>query len=196
VTAAPASRPLTPRAAAVVAAARRVLERDGRDGLTMRTLADELEIKAPSLYKHVAGKAAIEAVLVEAAMTEMGTALRAAVRDHDPGDEAPVPALLTAYRTVARAGPSLYRLATHGPLDRAALAPGLEDWAGEPFLLATGEPYLAQALWAFAHGTAVLEIDGRFLPGSDLDRTWAEGAAAFAEAAGAVRAGADQDDRR
>jgi AcrR family transcriptional regulator len=193
VTAAPAARPLTPRAAAVVTAARRVLERDGRDGLTMRTLADELEIKAPSLYKHVAGKAAIEAVLVELALTEMGAALHAAVRD--PGEGGPVRALLAAYRAVARADPNLYRLATAGPLDRAALAPGLEDWAGEPFLLATGEPYLAQALWAFAHGTAVLEVDGRFLPGSDLDRTWAEGAAAF-EAAGALRTPAGQDDRR
>ncbi len=192
--AAPASRPLTPRAAAVVTAARQVLEREGRDGLTMRTLADELDIKAPSLYKHLAGKAAIEAVLVEVALTEMGTALHAAVRD--PGDDGRVQALLDAYRAVARADPNLYRLATAGPLDRAALAPGLEDWAGEPFLLATGEPYLAQALWAFAHGTAVLEIDGRFLPGSDLDRTWAEGAAAFAEAAAALRARADQDDRR
>jgi AcrR family transcriptional regulator len=178
----------------VVTAARRVLERDGRDGLTMRTLADELEIKAPSLYKHVAGKAAIEAVLVEVALTEMGTALHAAVRE--PGDDGPVQALLDAYRAVARADPNLYRLATAGPLDRATIAAGLEDWAGEPFLLATGEPYLAQALWAFAHGTAVLEIDGRFLPGSDLDRTWAEGAAAFAEAAAALRARADQDDRR
>ena len=39
----------------VVAAARQVLERDGRDGLTMSAAA-ELGIRAPSLYKHVAGR--------------------------------------------------------------------------------------------------------------------------------------------
>ena len=68
-----------------------------------------------------------------------------------------------------------------GPdLPRAELTPGLENWAGEPFFRATGEPQRAQALWAFAHGMVVLEIDHRFLPGSDLDRTWRAGATAFA----------------
>ena len=43
----------------------------------------------------------------------------------------------------------------------------------------TGEPHRAQALWSFAHGMVILELDGRFPAGSDLDRTWAEGAAAF-----------------
>ena len=57
---------------------------------------------------------------------------------------------------------------------------GLEDWAGEPFLLATGDSHRAQALWSFAHGMVILEIDGRFPEHSDLDRTWRAGAAAFA----------------
>lgn len=182
---APASRPLPPRAAEVVAVARRVLERDGRDGLTMRSLADEMAIKAPSLYKHVAGKGAVEISLIEVALAEIGAALHAAVRRGGGGAggaggaSGPVPAVLTAYRAYARTNPNLYRLATAGPIPRDRLTPGLEDWAGEPFLLATGDPHRAQALWAFAHGTAVLELDTRFLPGSDLDRTWAAGAAAF-----------------
>ena len=52
-------------------------------------------------------------------------------------------------------------------------------WAGEPFRLATGDPYRGQALWAFAHGMVVLEIDRRFADATHLDTTWAEGAAAF-----------------
>jgi hypothetical protein len=75
---------------------------------------------------------------------------------------------------------NVYRLSASGTLDRAALPPGLEDWAGEPFLLATGDPHRAQALWSFAHGMVILEIDGRFPDGSDLDRTWRAGAAVFA----------------
>ncbi|MHB1887370.1 MAG: TetR family transcriptional regulator, partial [Acidimicrobiales bacterium] len=59
------------------------------------------------------------------------------------------------------------------------LLPGLEAWAGEPFYLVMGEPYLAQALWAFAHGTMILELDRRFFEGSDLDLTWRAGAEAF-----------------
>lgn len=164
----------TARVAEVVAAARRVLERDGPDGLTMRSVADELGIKAPSLYKHVAGKAAIEVELIADALHEIGAVLHAAL---DGGSTAE---LLAAYRRHALAHPEMYRLATRGRLPRDELPPGLEDWAGEPFFTVTGEPHRAQALWSFAHGMVVLELDGRFPEGSDLDRTWAEGAAAFA----------------
>jgi AcrR family transcriptional regulator len=166
------------RADDVVAAARLVLERDGAGGLTMRSVADELGIRAPSLYKHVAGKGAIEVMLIEAALREMGESLHAALQR--PGRAGAVAELLRAYRRHALAHPNLYRLATAGPLARRKLEPGLEDWAGEPFLLVTGDPYRAQALWAFTHGMVILELDGRFPNGSDLDRTWARGAAAFA----------------
>ena len=72
-----------------------------------------------------------------------------------------------------------YWVTTSSSFPRRSVLTGLEDWAGQPFFLATGEPYLAQALWAFAHGTAILELDGRFLPGSDLESTWLAGAGAF-----------------
>ena len=90
--------------------------------------------------------------------------------------------LLTTYRDVARAHPNLYRLATVGRLRRDDLVPGLEDWAGAPFFLVAGDPYLAQAMWSAAHGMVILELDGRYPPDSDLDRTWREAAAAFAAA--------------
>ncbi len=157
--------------------ARRVLERDGADALTMRRLADDLDIRAPSIYKHLAGKHAIEVALIELAFAENGQALRAAIAD--PDADTAIPDLLYAYRRLGVDQPNLYRLATEGTLPRAELSPGLEDWAGEPFFLVTHEPHLAQALWSFAHGMVILEIDGRYPEGSDLDRTWAAGAAAF-----------------
>lgn len=171
----PALTPLTPRAAEIVSAARALLEEDGREALTMRELAARIGIRAPSLYKHFRDKEGVEAALIERGLAESGAAMRAALEDEDP-----VAAVLGAYRGYARANPHLYRLATSGPLPRKRLAAGLEDWAGEPFYLATGEPYLAQALFSFAHGVVIMEIDGRFPAGSDLDRTWAEGARAFA----------------
>jgi AcrR family transcriptional regulator len=166
------------RADEVVAAARLVLERDGAQGLTMRSVAAELGIRAPSLYKHVDGKAAIEIVLIDAAFEEIGRSLHDALRQ--PGRRTPLEALLAAYRRHALTHPNLYRLATAGRLPRPHLTPGLEDWAGEPFLTVAGDPHRAQALWAYAHGMVILELDGRFPDGSDLDRTWREGAAAFA----------------
>lgn len=173
------------RADDIVAAARLVLERDGPDGLTMQAVADVLGIKAPSLYKHVAGKSAIEVALISAVLVEMGGALHAAVARAAADDERrPVESLLRVYRREALAHPNLYRLATAGRLPREQLPPGLEDWAGEPFFLVTGDPYRAQALWSFAHGMVILELDGRFPDDSDLDVTWAEGAAAFSRSPG------------
>lgn len=175
----PPIRVLSPRAHEIAATARMVLEAEGSEAVTMRRLAAELGIRAPSLYKHFASKQAVETVLIDAALHEVGILGHRAVAE--AGDEGPVVALLRAYRSYGIAHPHLYRLVTNGHLHRDDLTPGLESWAGTPWFLATGEPYCAQALWAFAHGTVSLEIDQRFLDGSDLDRTWAAGGAAFSD---------------
>ena len=177
---APGPRPLGPRATEIVAAARRLLEDEGAEALTMRRLGEELDVKAPSLYKHVSGKAAIEDVLVEQAFAELGAELRAAIDGLTPA--AAVEPLLQTYRRVGLAHPNLYRLATVGALRRDDLVPGLEDWSGEPFLLVMGEAYLAQVAWSAAHGMVTLELDGRYPPDTDLERSWAVAVAAFSAA--------------
>src|SRR5690606_37964130 len=78
----------TGRSGDVVAAARTVLERDGAPDLTMQAVADELGIKAPSLYKHVASKAAIEIELISATLAEVGETLHAALDRADRADRA------------------------------------------------------------------------------------------------------------
>jgi AcrR family transcriptional regulator len=161
----------------IVSAARQVLEAGGRDALTMRRVADELGIQAPSLYKHFASKAELELALLTDALVEIGEASHKAVRLG--GDEPALEALLATYRRYSLAHPHLYRLATAGPLAREGLPPGLEEWAGNPWYVVTGDPILAQALWSFAHGMVILELDGRYPPGSDLDTTWAAGVRAF-----------------
>ena len=40
---------------------------------------------------------------------------------------------------------------------------------------AGGDANLARALWAFAHGTAILELSQRFPPDADLDAAWRRG---------------------
>jgi AcrR family transcriptional regulator len=175
---APPGRPLTPRAAEIIAAAHAVLEAEGRQALTMRRLADVLGIRAPSIYKHLPSKQAVEAALIDQAFAGIGEVLHRAAQDSARGMA--VAGLLAGYRAHGLAHPNLYRLATSGPLPRHLLTPGLEDWAGEPFFLVTGEPHRAQALWSFAHGMVILELDGRFPDGSALDRTWTAGATAFA----------------
>jgi AcrR family transcriptional regulator len=147
----------------------------------MRRLGEELGIRAPSLYKHFADKQAVETALIDLALFEVGDVGHRVVAETPPGPR--VAALLHAYREFCVAHPELYRLATSGPIDRAALTPGLEDWAGSPWFLAVGDPYLAQALWSFAHGMVILEIDGRYADPGTLPASWAAGAAAFTAAA-------------
>jgi AcrR family transcriptional regulator len=179
------------RVAEIVAAARRVLEDGGRDALTMRRVADELGIQAPSLYKHFGSKADLEAALLADAMIEIGDASHGAIHAGH-GDEPALEPLLETYRSYSLSHPHLYRLATAGPLARVGLPPGLEEWAGNPWFVVTGDPHLAQALWSFAHGMVILELDGRYPPGSDLDATWAAGAKAFEGPAALGRAVARQ----
>jgi AcrR family transcriptional regulator len=180
VTLRPQPAPRSDRVNQIVAAARQLVEAEGAPALTMRRLGDRLGIKAPSLYKHLPGRDAVIAHLVDETLFASGERMHSAVSGpvHDD-TTGPIPSLLVAYRDFGRNHPNLYRLVTTGNLPRSGLTPGLEDWAGEPFYRATADPYRAQALWAFAHGTLILEIDGRFLPGSDLDRTWQAGARAF-----------------
>ena len=134
-------------------------------------------IQAPSLYKHFTGKADLEQLLIEDALFDVGEAGHGSLRG--PGDASRLFDLLVAYRAFSLAHPNLYRLATSGPVARQRLPEGLEEWAGNPWFVVTGDAPLAQALWSFAHGMVILELDGRYPPGSDLDGTWRAGAAAF-----------------
>lgn len=181
----PAPRLLTGRQRQVVELALSLLATEGPGLLTMRRLAAELDLQAPSLYKHVANKAELELFMVEFGLTEMGSASHTAVTG-GAGGPGPVASLLGTYRRYAIGNPELYRLVTGRSFSRSQLTPGLEDWAGEPFWRAVGDPHVAQALWAFAHGMTILEIDGRLLP-ADLEATWAAGAAAFSPGADGTR---------
>src|SRR5260370_37817949 len=100
----PVPRPArTRRVAETVAASRRVLEADGPGALTMRRLADELGIRAPSLYKHFSNKADVELALIADAMFDIGDISHRAI--HEPGAERPLMSLLTAYRQYCVAHP-------------------------------------------------------------------------------------------
>ena len=88
-------------------------------------------------------------------------------------------ALAAAYRRFALAHPHLYRLMTNGPLPREHLPPGLEGRTAAPLLRAAGSQARARAVWAFAHGMVMLELDHRFPADADLDAAWRAGIAAF-----------------
>jgi AcrR family transcriptional regulator len=170
---------LTPRAREIVAAARELLEAEGPEGLSMRRVAERLGIRAPSIYKHLPDKQALEAAVVSQGFDELAGVFERAVRDADD----PLGALARAYREHATRHPHLYRLMTERPLDRDRLAAGVEERAARPLVeVAGGDEDAARALWAFAHGMAILELNGRFPAGADLDAAWETGVKAFRRA--------------
>ncbi len=156
-------------------AARRILEEEGREALTMRRLAQAVGIRAPSLYKHFPDKAAVEVTLIELGFTEAAEAFDAAFATHG----ASLATFMTAYRSFARAHPHLYRLMTQGPLPRDRMRTGIEARTAAPLQAVVGDPDLARAAFGFAHGMTLLELDGRFPPASDLDAAWRQGTAAL-----------------
>ena len=173
------------RADAVVVAARRLLEEEGAGALTMRRLAEQLGIKAPSLYKHLPDKTALEAAIIATGLEEAAARFEQAVDSATAGGDAAgrgaaaISALAAAYREFALAHPHLYRLIHNGPLPRQHLPAGVEDRAAAPLMRVAGSRARARALWAFAHGMVMLELDQRFPPDADLDAAWEAGVTAF-----------------
>lgn len=127
----------------ILETAARILEREGREALTMRRLGAELGIRAPSLYKHLAGKEEIEAALAAAGWEALAAEAGAALQP------------LAAYRSFARRNRRLYALMAdrppaHSPagdLVLFAFAHGLAllDLAGAP---------AAEVDWAWREGAA------------------------------------------
>ena len=166
---------LTGRKKEIVDAARDLLEAGGPEAVTMRAIAERLEIQAPSLYKHFPDKGALEAALVAAGFVEQAETFVAASRSRKP-----LAALGRAYRSWAIAHPHLYLLMTNHPLERERLPEGVEAAAAAPIVKACGgDPNRARAAWAFAHGMTSLELANRFPPDADLDAAWRSGIDAF-----------------
>lgn len=149
-----------------------LLERHGSEGLTMRAIAGELGIKAPSLYKHIADKRELEIALIADGFVRLAEVFEKAVA----GGGDPVAGFASVYRVWALDHPHLYRLMTDQPLPRDELPPGAEQRALVPLLEAVaGDRDRARAVWAFAHGMVTLEIANRFPPDADIAAAWRVG---------------------
>ena len=146
----------------------------------MRRVAPSLGIRAPSLYKHLSDKDALEAAIISTGFEDQAARFEAATENCQD----PLEALARAYREFAGQHPHLYRLMTERAFNRELLAPGSEERAARPLYQATGENLdLARAAWAFAYGMTTLELNGRFPPDADLDAAWRHGIDALRPAA-------------
>ena len=145
----------------ILESALQLLETGGSDALTMRSLAEALSIKAPSLYRHYADRAGLEAALVTHGATALNTALSAI---HATTPEAQMRLAADQYRQFARTQPALYALMMK-PQPSSGAPKALWNTVLNLTSAVTGrdgDTAAAVALWAFLHGFVSLERQGAF----------------------------------
>jgi AcrR family transcriptional regulator len=167
--------------AAVVLAAAGLADEVGLPNVTMGLLAERLGVRAPSLYKHVAGQADINRRIAVLALTELGDNLRDALQGRSGRD-----ALAAAARTMRAYvldHPGRYaatiRFDTDSPNDPAvaagarvldSLAAVLAGYHLDP----ADTVHALRLLRSLFHGFAVIEAAGGFQMDTDVDEsfTW------------------------
>ena len=163
----------------IVGAARRILESDGLDGLTMQRVAQDVGVRAPSLYKHVRSRNDLVRLVTEDVARELAETITGASSADPAGD---LPALASAFRRFAHAHPRAYSL-VFGPLpdawrpDLGSLAPANEAILRTAASLVGSDHALeaARMVVAWAHGFISMELAGAFRLGGDVEKAFAFG---------------------
>lgn len=172
---------------AIVSAARDLIARHGVEALTMQSVAEQVGVRGPSLYKHFADRndllRAVEWTVVAELEGVLAEAGAAAVLDDDL---AALRNMAAAYRRFAKSCPSRYGLIFSlqsqdretEAARRKALAPALrrlENWLGDSRLAFVR----ARAMTAFLHGFVSMEAGGHFRFGGSVDEAFAAGVDLF-----------------
>jgi AcrR family transcriptional regulator len=92
------------RRAEILAAARRLLDEEGVEAITMRRLGALVGIRGPSLYKHLSSRDQIHTALAIEALTDLADILEPVLRTFTD--------LAAAYTAAARAYTSAQAIAT------------------------------------------------------------------------------------
>lgn len=147
----------------IVAAGRELLEAEGQQGLTMQGVAERVGVRAPSLYKHVANRAALLAAVAEATIDDVTADLEAT--------DGTLEELARCYRRRARERPEGFRLmhSAHAPPEALARMAGptlrvARELVGDQEALKA-----ARMLTSWATGFIEMELNGAFRFGGDID---------------------------
>nr|WP_120491169.1 helix-turn-helix domain-containing protein [Corynebacterium lactis] len=177
----------------IVNEARAMLRESGWSSVSMRRLAARLDVKAPSLYKHISGKEELLQLLLAESLYSLGQRIHAAIEQ-----EPTAASLLGAYRQAVLDDPHGYRLMSRTRFVNVASPSTLDAWIREAFITVAGDESKGLAMWAFAHGLVTAELVQEGSPATEetdgenasvassnaenveaVDAIWAAGAAAF-----------------
>jgi AcrR family transcriptional regulator len=162
----------------VVEAAARIADADGPAEVTLARVAQALDVRAPSLYNHVDGRAGLLRLLTLQCLRELAEVLRDAAVGRSGADA--LRAIAHAYRAYALAHPGRYMSTVWAPapgdeeVDAAAqraIAPIAAVLAGWGF---QGEDALhrVRVIRSALHGFLAIEAAGGFALPLDLDETF------------------------
>jgi AcrR family transcriptional regulator len=172
--------PARTSADAIVVAARRILETDGLAAVTMRSVAEAVGVKGPSLYKRVPDHAALLRAVSDSVVGDLARTMALAIETDDP--RADLRAAATAYRDFVLRNPNGYRLLFVGLPSEASTDAANLAALGEPVVramtrLAGPKEALegARTFVAWAHGFVTMEMAGAFRLGGDLAAAYAFG---------------------
>lgn len=165
--------------AAIIAAARDLLEDGGLETVSMTGIAERVGIKAPSLYKHFSDRNGLLAAVATDVALDLGRALAGAVERSRADPTARLYALAAAYRSLALATPRAAALLFAGVAPDAAPTPESQALAARPILdvaeMIVGPARAlagARVLTAFAFGFTSMESAGAFRFGGDVEEAY------------------------
>jgi AcrR family transcriptional regulator len=161
---------------ALIDAAVAIVERDGRNALTLRAAARLIGVSEAAPYRHFADKDALLASVAEEGFRTLSSWMRTAAAPHEANPTWHLQALGVAYVKFAVAHPAHFRVmftaVAAEPESYPALTAAYEETYGlllgaitacqRVGLVREGDPLeLALAAWAMVHGLADLSVGGQ-----------------------------------
>ncbi len=175
-------QPVQPRAGLsrdrIVQTAAELYDQAGGQDVPLKVVAENLGVRPPSLYNHIAGQEELHQELAVYGVRELERIIsRAAIGKS--GDDA-VMAVANSYRAFAHQHPGLYRLTQRAPAEpdlalQAASTDVLQVLhliLQEYGLSETGEINAIRALRSLVHGFVSLELSGGFGLPVDIDSSF------------------------
>jgi len=152
----------------ITAAGVAILDERGLTGLTMKAVAQSVGVKAPSLYKHVADRAALVRLVADAAATDLAGQLFG---------RNSLPELARSVRAWAKAHPERFRavFSGHGSPEVAAEAGAPLLKAARDLVGAADKLSAARLVTAWATGFISMELAGAFQLGGSVDEAFEYG---------------------
>lgn len=159
----------------IIAQAWHLIEEEGVDKLSLSKLATSLNVKAPSLYRHIANKAGLLQAVNLHTSQQLVAALNEAASQTEGSAIEQLTGLMHSYRHFAHAHPHSYLLAFTNTND--ALRPDEDTLAQlalplQQLITAVSGPDQSLAAlrgaMALVHGFVLLELHGQLRRGGDL----------------------------